>query len=144
MDYTVVQPFKNPFRPGAGVLPPHLAGRQSHIDYFIGKTLPQEPILTNLIITGLRGVGKTVLLETLKPQALHRGWLWVGSDLSESGSFVESSMSTPASPVTSIKIFPEAPNCISAHFIFIFVGFYIKNKGGPESPPFGTTSLTNS
>jgi hypothetical protein len=38
----------------------------------------------------LRGVGKTVLLESLKPIAIREGWLWVGTDLSESVSISES------------------------------------------------------
>jgi Cdc6-like AAA superfamily ATPase len=37
-----------------------------------------------LIISGLRGVGKTVLLDTLKPIALKEGWIVAGTDLSES------------------------------------------------------------
>ena len=45
-----------------------------------------------MVLTGLRGVGKTVLLETLKPLALDRGWLWVGADLSEMASLREEHM----------------------------------------------------
>ena len=47
-----------------------------------------------MVLTGLRGVGKTVLLETLKPLALDRGWLWVGADLSETASLREEHMAT--------------------------------------------------
>jgi len=75
--------FTNPFRPGAGHMPPYLAGRQEEQLEF-GELLEQEVILKNLILTGLRGVGKTVLLETFKPLAIKQDWLWVGTDLSES------------------------------------------------------------
>src|SRR5207244_1280645 len=51
--------------------------------------LQQDLILNNLILTGLRGVGKTVLLETFKPLALQKKWLWVGTDFSESASVNE-------------------------------------------------------
>lgn len=44
--------------------------------------LDQAPILDNPILTGLRGVGKTVLLESFKPLARERGFLWAGADLS--------------------------------------------------------------
>ena len=74
--------FSNPFRPGAGHSPPYLAGREAEKQVF-DRLLAQEVILENMALTGLRGVGKTVLLETLKPLAIERGWLWVGSDLSE-------------------------------------------------------------
>src|SRR5215204_2676332 len=80
--------FKNPFKPGAGHMPPYLAGRDQEIKDF-ARLLEQETILSNLVLTGLRGVGKTVLLDTLKPQAIRKKWLWVGTDLSESTSVNE-------------------------------------------------------
>jgi hypothetical protein len=78
----------NPFRPGAGHPPPYLAGREEEKREF-GLLLAQQPLLTNLVLTGLRGVGKTVLLETFKPMAISKGWLWAGTDLSESASVSE-------------------------------------------------------
>ncbi len=80
--------FVNPFRPGAGHMPPYLAGREREREEF-ARLLDQELILDNLVLTGLRGVGKTVLLDTLKPMALAKGWLWVGDDLSETSSITE-------------------------------------------------------
>jgi hypothetical protein len=84
-------PMINPFRPGAGHLPPYLAGRQDETKGFL-RLLEQQPVLTNLVLTGLRGVGKTVLLETFKPAALTNGWIWVGGDASESASVSEQSL----------------------------------------------------
>src|SRR5437660_200906 len=78
----------NPFRPGAGHAPPYLAGRDSEKAVF-RELLSQQVILSNLILTGLRGVGKTVLLEELKPIAIKEKWAWVGTDLSESTSVSE-------------------------------------------------------
>jgi hypothetical protein len=83
--------FKNPYRPGAGHMPPHLAGRERQYEEF-EKLLKQDEILDNLILTGLRGVGKTVLLETFKPRAMQCGWLWAGADLSESASISETAL----------------------------------------------------
>ncbi len=85
--------FENPFRPGAGHMPPYLAGRQAETDEF-RRLLRQRTILENLVLTGLRGVGKTVLLEAFKPIAIHQGWLWVGTDLSESTSINERNLVT--------------------------------------------------
>ena len=45
-------------------------------------------------LTGLRGVGKTVLLDTFKPLAVQEGWLWVGADLSESTTVDEERLTT--------------------------------------------------
>src|SRR5665811_1114805 len=97
-------PPANPFRPGAGHMPPHLAGRQTERREF-ERLLKQTTILENLVLTGLRGLGKTVLLETFKPLAIQRGWLWVGADLSEAVSVSEAALAvrllTDLSVVTS-------------------------------------------
>jgi len=85
--------FSNPFRPGAGHQPPYLAGRKHERDEFI-RLNEQDIILENMVLTGLRGVGKTVLLENLKPIAISSKWLWVGTDLSESTSVSEMSLAT--------------------------------------------------
>ncbi len=97
-------PFKNPFKPGAGHMPPYLAGRENESKEF-ARLLRQDTILENLILTGLRGLGKTVLLETFKPMAIQAGWLWAGTDLSESTSISEDNLAirlmTDLSVVTS-------------------------------------------
>ncbi|HET6385853.1 MAG TPA: ATP-binding protein [Armatimonadota bacterium] len=100
--------FSNPFRPGAGHMPPYLAGRKREKEEFI-RLLGQDTILENLVLTGLRGVGKTVLLDTLKPMGIQHQWLWVGTDLSESSSISEENMAlrliTDLSVVTSGTVF---------------------------------------
>lgn len=85
--------FENPFRPGAGHMPPHMAGRRLEQEEF-SRLLRQDVVLENLVLTGLRGVGKTVLLDTLKPLAIEQGWAWVGTDLSESASITEDRLTT--------------------------------------------------
>ncbi|MFZ3275997.1 MAG: ATP-binding protein [Candidatus Sulfotelmatobacter sp.] len=96
--------IKNPFMPGAGHKPPYLAGREHEKKEFT-KLLAQDVILKNLILTGLRGLGKTVLLEEFKPLAIQAGWLWAGTDLTESTSVSEENLAirllTDLSVVTS-------------------------------------------
>lgn len=87
------EPFQNPFKPGAGHAPPYLAGREHETNEF-RKLLKQSAILENLVLTGLRGVGKTVLLDTFKPIAIQEGWLWTSTDLSESASISEDNLAT--------------------------------------------------
>lgn len=102
--------IENPFRPGAGHMPPYLAGRTAEQDE-MKQLLRQKVILSNLVLTGLRGVGKTVLLETFKPLAQAAGWLWCGTDLSESASVTEQTMATrilaDVALVTSALVFRE-------------------------------------
>src|SRR5437879_7146123 len=83
--------FENPFRPGAGHMPVYLAGREDEKLKF-KHLLGQQIILTNMVLTGRRGVGKTVLLETFKPLAYEANWLWVGTDLSEAASLTDETM----------------------------------------------------
>ena len=103
--------FKNPYRPGAGHMPPYLAGREDAFAEF-AKLLDQEVILENMALTGLRGVGKTVLLDKFKPKAINAGWLWVGADLSETASLTEANLAerllTDLSIATSSFAIPAA------------------------------------
>lgn len=89
----MAQPFTNPFKPGAGHAPPYLAGRDLEKTEF-ARLLEQDSILDNVVLTGLRGIGKTVLLEAFRPLATQRGWAWVGADLSESVSVSEDTLAT--------------------------------------------------
>ena len=84
----------NPYRAGAGHSPPYLAGRKDQIQQF-SKFLDQRPVTKNVILTGLRGVGKTVLMDgKYKPLAIGKGWSWVGSDFSESAFLSEDRLCT--------------------------------------------------
>lgn len=78
----------NPFRARAGHPPPYLAGRGEDHRLF-RRLLDQDTVLKNLVLTGLRGVGKTVLLESFKPVAIDNHWLWAGADLTESASLAD-------------------------------------------------------
>jgi hypothetical protein len=83
--------YGNPFKPGAGHYTPYLAGRTLETEEF-ENLLEQRVILQNLIISGLRGVGKTVLLQSFRPIAVKKGWLWAGQDCTEGTSIDENSM----------------------------------------------------
>lgn len=67
-------PGKNPYRPGVGLPPLHLAGRDAPIRRFAAmlRAAPEQP--ANMRVTGLRGVGKTVLLSVFAEHARDAGW----------------------------------------------------------------------
>ncbi|MCM5553848.1 AAA family ATPase [Pleomorphomonas sp. NRK KF1] len=70
-----MDPIKNPFVPGAGSPPPELAGRDSLLEQAriaIARVKRGTPA-KSLILVGLRGVGKTVLLVRIKEQAERDG-----------------------------------------------------------------------
>ncbi|HEY1820504.1 MAG TPA: ATP-binding protein [Trebonia sp.] len=71
-----MDPVRNPYAPGAGQRPPELAGRDREIRQFevvlerVARARPER----SMVLTGLRGVGKTVLLNTFRSMALQRLW----------------------------------------------------------------------
>jgi hypothetical protein len=103
-----VLPPINPFRPGAGHKPLYLAGRNVEQETF-KRFLGQSPVTQNVIITGLRGIGKTVLLDDLKPLAQSAQWLWAGNDLSESASLTEERIARRIITDLSILLGPLLP-----------------------------------
>jgi hypothetical protein len=72
-----VDPIANPYTPNAGSRPPELAGRAAEIEQFrivVGR-LKRGATEQSMIIRGLRGVGKTVLLNTFEDHAEAEGFL---------------------------------------------------------------------
>lgn len=72
-----MDPVRNPFAPGAGSRPPELAGRQLIIEdarVALERALLGKPSRSQMFL-GLRGVGKTVLLNTVEAMARERGHL---------------------------------------------------------------------
>jgi hypothetical protein len=74
-----MEPALNPYSPGSGLQPPFLAGRQGEIDAFdllLART-ERRYAGRGMILSGLRGVGKTVLLNKLRGMARMHEWLEV-------------------------------------------------------------------
>jgi hypothetical protein len=68
--------IKNPFSPGAGSPPPELAGREGILDQakiLMGR-VKQKRLEKSMLLTGLRGVGKTVLLNEIERNAQAEGY----------------------------------------------------------------------
>lgn len=72
---------RNPYRPGAATQPLHLAGRESQLSRFKKILLGAPELPANLRLTGLRGVGKSVLLKELEAIAKDEGWIVVRKEL---------------------------------------------------------------
>jgi hypothetical protein len=69
-------PVRNRHAPGAGQRPPELAGRDAELGQFdvvLERVVRGRPE-RSLVLTGLRGVGKTVLLNALRSKAIERLW----------------------------------------------------------------------
>jgi len=72
-----VDPRTNPYSPGAGVRPTELAGRDGELEAFDVLSARAEAGRPDqgIVFSGLRGVGKTVLLNELLANARDRGWI---------------------------------------------------------------------
>jgi hypothetical protein len=84
-----IDPIRNPYTPGAGSRPPALTGRDEEIEAFrvllarlkLGR--PEK----SMLITGLRGVGKTVLLNTFEAIAEEQGFRTAKSEITHETEF---------------------------------------------------------
>lgn len=73
---------RNPYRPGVGTPPPFLADRDAQLRRF-SRYLDDFPeVRRNVRVTGLRGVGKTVLLKEYRKEAKDLGWVVIRRDVS--------------------------------------------------------------
>lgn len=71
-----MDPLKNPYSPGAGAPPPELVGRDSILEearILLGRIKRKRPE-KSMLLTGLRGVGKTVLLNEIQRMAIEDGY----------------------------------------------------------------------
>ena len=77
--------IKNPFSPGAGWPPPELVGREAILEQariLLGRIKERHPE-KSILLTGLRGVGKTVLLNEIERMAARTGYRTVALEAHE-------------------------------------------------------------
>lgn len=65
---------KNPYRPGVGVRPLYLAGREPPVRRFSAMLRAAPEQQASMRVTGLRGVGKSVLLDEFADRARELEW----------------------------------------------------------------------
>jgi hypothetical protein len=84
-----LRPYDNPYTPNAGARPPALVGRDDQLESFevLLDRLRRGHTEQSMLITGLRGVGKTVLLTSFEERARERGWTTVEAEITKSTEF---------------------------------------------------------
>jgi hypothetical protein len=128
-----VDPVRNPYAPGAGQRPPELAGRDRELEVFdvvlerVARGRPER----SLVLTGLRGVGKTVLLNTLRSEAIGRLW---GTGKIEARP--DQAMRRPLSAALHMAVRELAPRHRAPHRIDEFLGV-LKAFALRSNPPGG-------
>ena len=83
-----MDPSHNPYSPGAGVRPRELAGRDHELENFrvLRGRAERSVVGRSIVLTGLRGVGKTVLLNEMAAKATEDGWLVTKVEVDVTGS----------------------------------------------------------
>lgn len=86
-----MDPVKNPYTPNAGSRPPELAGRDEQLEQFqiLVARVKSGQTEQSIIAKGLRGVGKTVLLNAFEDMAESEGFLTYYHELTDESSLVE-------------------------------------------------------
>ena len=84
-----MDPRSNPYTPNAGVRPRAFAGRDEDLEAFdvMLDRLLRGYADQSMLITGLRGVGKTVLLGAFAEQAHMAGWVSIDAEISPEAPF---------------------------------------------------------
>lgn len=86
-----MDPIRNPFTPGAGAPPPELTGRDALLqraDLLFARVLNGR-YEKSMLLVGLRGVGKTVLLNAMQRLAEQRGYEAVAIEAREATPLAE-------------------------------------------------------
>ena len=80
-----MDPVTNPYTPNAGARPDVVVGRDDQLESFdiLLRRLDRGRSEQSMIITGLRGVGKTVLLGQFREKAQAAGWAVVEHEVSK-------------------------------------------------------------
>lgn len=85
-----MDPINNPYTPNAGSRPQALAGRDQELEQFrvlVGR-LKRGATEQSMVIRGLRGVGKTVLLNAFEDRAESEGFLTYYHEMTPDSSLV--------------------------------------------------------
>lgn len=80
-----MDPVLNPYTPNAGAQPPAVVGRDDLMTSFriLLARLTAGRTSQSMIITGLRGVGKTVLLNNFRKEASASNWVVIEAEVTK-------------------------------------------------------------
>lgn len=80
----------NPYRPGAGLMPIYLAGRDDNLENIdsLFMAMTYNIPVQSVIFSGLRGVGKTVLINSLQKKAEEKNIFCKHIEVEERNDFI--------------------------------------------------------
>ncbi len=137
-----MDPVRNPYAPGAGQRPPELAGRDREIRQFevvlerVARGRPER----SMVLTGLRGVGKTVLLNAFRSMAMQRLW---GTGKLEARP--DQSIRRPVASALHMAVRELAPRHRAPervdHFLGVLKAFAAKDSRTAKGPTWGQLGI---
>lgn len=121
--------MQNPFNPGAGRKPPYLAGRDKIIASLkndMKRVYRNDEGARPIIISGLRGMGKTVLLRELVNYAKQNGWLVIWAEASNGDSLAKKLARSMHSELRRIQRLVDPTDSIFKHALSVLKSFQLK------------------
>jgi Cdc6-like AAA superfamily ATPase len=128
-----MNPVENPYRPGAGTTPLVLAGRSAEIEKakFLLQSVAAGTPQRSLMLYGLRGVGKTVLLNSVEEIAEGMNYKAEHLEMSEGDDFRRVIAKTVRKVLLGISTFENLKNK-ARRALGILKAFSIAIPDGPE------------
>ena len=124
----------NPFSPSFGISPPVLAGRRDILNSFdtIFNSIRSPRYAT--LLWGLRGTGKTVLLNNMEDRAKARGWMTISAVVAKRRGLVEQVTSKAVRLRLSLEDAPEpSPQRMVSGVTIMGSGIQMASVPGPEA-----------
>lgn len=108
--------LKNPYKPGAGTAPEYLAGRDKILDEALCNLneLCQGGMPVHTIYYGVRGVGKTVLLNKIEDMALNLGYLYTHLECEDNFNFTKTIVFTCRQFIKQLSIIENVKDKLDA------------------------------
>jgi AAA ATPase domain len=109
-----MDPINNPYTPNAGSRPQALAGRDQELEQFrvlVGR-LKRGATEQSMVIRGLRGVGKTVLLNAFEDRAESEGFLTYYHEMTPDSSLVGEITRDAQAAIARLKLNARATKAI--------------------------------
>ena len=123
----------NPFSPSFGISPPVLAGRRDILNDFdtVFDSIRSPSYAT--LLWGLRGIGKTVLLNAVEDRAKAQGWVAISSVATKRSGLVEQVASRVSRRLQALRDeYDPAPRRVVTGVSFMGAGIQTERASGPE------------
>jgi predicted ATPase len=124
---------RNPYTPDSGMRPPALTGRDEELDHLrsIITQVSQGGTERYVLVTGLRGVGKTVLLNAFEDRAESEGFLTYYHEMTPDSSLVGEITRDAQAAMARLKLNARATKAMREALAHLGTIKVVGPEGGP-------------